>query len=231
MNAAFVLVAGGEGRRLGSPLAKAFVELAGKTLLQRALEALALETRFACGVVVVPAGMAADPSCLTQVHLHATPTLTVVAGGPERQESVRLGLMATPSTTEIILVHDAARPLVTAALIATCLEAAFARGAATAALEIADTVKEVDEAGVVVRTHDRDRLRVVQTPQAFRRSLLVDAHERARREGHLATDDAALVERYGATVWTVPGDPANLKITTRRDLDWARWYLEGEGLR
>jgi 2-C-methyl-D-erythritol 4-phosphate cytidylyltransferase len=227
----FVLVAAGEGRRLGSALPKALVELAGKTLLQHALEALLADEVFSHGVVVVPPGLEGDSSCLGAAAAGGACSLALVPGGRTRQDSVRLGVTATPKDAEVVLIHDAARPLVSTKVIADCVRTAHSRGAATAVVDVTDTVKEVEPNGTVVRTHDRSRLRLVQTPQAFRRSILVDAHERALAEKYEATDDAALVERYGLTVWTVPGDADNLKITTARDLAWAEWYLRSRAPR
>jgi len=141
----------------------------------------------------------------------------ICPGGKRRQDSVRLGLEAL-GECEWALVHDGARPLVTHRLLRDALEAARETGAAVPALPLADTVKEV-EGGTVVRTLDRSRLRAVQTPQAFRYDLLLEAHRRATVE---ATDDAALVEALGMVVRVFPGSPYNLKVTVPADLEVAR---------
>jgi 2-C-methyl-D-erythritol 4-phosphate cytidylyltransferase len=225
---ACVLVAAGEGRRLGSPIPKAFVDLEGRSLLVRSLEALLAEPRLTTAVVVVPAGYGAEAQRHVDVQLRHGTTIGIAFGGRERQQSVQAGLAQLPDDCDIVLVHDAARPFVRSHTVAACLDAALARGAVTSAVQPTDTVKEVDPDGAVVRTLDRGCLRLVQTPQAFRLGVLRRAHAEAEREGFLATDDAALVERYGSPVWTVPGDADNLKITTRADLDWARWRLRAE---
>ncbi len=149
----------------------------------------------------------------------------VCPGGPRRQDSVRLGLEAL-GRCDWVLVHDGARPFVTRRLLEEALVAAQETGAAVPALPLSDTVKEV-EGDVVVRTLDRSRLRAVQTPQAFRYDLLLEAHRRATAE---ATDDAALVEALGAAVRVFPGSPYNLKVTTPADLDLARALLATGGM-
>ena len=142
-----------------------------------------------------------------------------VEGGATRSESVRNGLARVPEGADIVCVHDAARPFATAALF-TRVIAAVEGGAdaAVPALEVADTIKEIDAHGVVVRTPQRDRLVAVQTPQAFRAATLRAAHHR----GGEATDDAALVEAIGGRVVVVQGDPQNRKLTVPDDLEWAR---------
>lgn len=225
MRAAALVVAGGNGARLGAGVPKAFVDLGGRSVLAGAVAAVGAAEAVAALVVVVPGG------CIERARAEVQPVLRrgcdcqLVVGGRTRQESVRNGVRVVPECHELILVHDAARPLVPSELVAQCLRVAAETGAAVAALPVSDTVKEVSGDGAVVATLERSRLRVVQTPQAFRAALLRDAHERAAREGFEATDDAALVERYGSAVWTVPGDPANIKITTAADLAWARWVL------
>jgi len=140
-------------------------------------------------------------------------------GGATRQASVHAGLEALASLKpDVVLIHDAARPFVSAALIARAIEAASRTGAAIPAIPIADTVKQVGESGDVEATPERARLRVAQTPQAFRYDVILDAHRRAAREGRSDfTDDAAIAEWAGLTVATFEGDPANMKLTTSED--------------
>ena len=147
----------------------------------------------------------------------------VVAGGARRQDSVRAGLEAL-GTCEWVVVHDAARPLVTADLIERGLEAARATGASSCALPVPDTIKEADDKGTVVHTLDRSRLWLVQTPQTFRYDLLLKAHRHAEGE---ATDDAALVEALGVHVQLYQGSPRNLKVTTLEDLALVEALLAG----
>lgn len=150
--------------------------------------------------------------------------LRLVAGGVRRQDSVRNGLEATEGCS-IVVVHDAARPLCPPALLRDVVAAASASGAATAAVPCVDSIKRVDDRGVVVESVPRLGLVRVQTPQAFRRDLLVEAHRRAVEEGREADDDSALVETFSAVV-TVAGDPSNIKVTTPDDLLTVRRTLQ-----
>jgi 2-C-methyl-D-erythritol 4-phosphate cytidylyltransferase len=147
--------------------------------------------------------------------------LTVVAGGRTRQDSVWLALQAAPEDAEIVVVHDAVRPLITRRLIDAVVAAAAEAGAAICALPIAETVKRV-RGELVEATLDRSELWTVQTPQAFRADILREAHEKARRDGVVGTDDAVLVERLGHPVRVVRGLVENVKITTPEDLRRAR---------
>lgn len=150
----------------------------------------------------------------------------VVAGGATRQASVAAALAELSPDVELVAVHDGARPFVSEELISRCLEAAAARGAAVAAVPATDTVKSVDPDGVVVDTLDRGRLWFVQTPQVFRRKLLLSAYESAAQAGVEATDDAALVERLGHEVVVVAGKPDNIKITWPSDVRRSEQMLE-----
>lgn len=219
-----VVPAGGVGRRMGAARPKQYLALDGVPLLARTLALLAGAVD---GVVVVaPADHLAATRRL--VARHGVPrVLDVVAGGAERQESVALGLAAVPDAVEWVVVHDAVRPFVTADLIARVLDAARRHGAATCGVEIRETVKRVRDS-LVDATIDRAGLWLTQTPQAFRRALLWEAHDKARRDGYLGTDDAVLVERLGMPVAMVRGLPSNLKITTPDDLAAARrWLVRG----
>lgn len=146
----------------------------------------------------------------------------VLAGGAHRQESVRRGLLAADS--KWVIVHDGARPILKRELAGAVLQAAMETGAATAAVPVVDTIKVV-AGGMVQKTLLREQLWAVQTPQAFDRELLWQAHQKAQQEGFLATDDASLIERYGHPVRVVEGDRHNLKITHRQDLAVAEFLL------
>jgi 2-C-methyl-D-erythritol 4-phosphate cytidylyltransferase len=141
----------------------------------------------------------------------------ITEGGAERQDSVRLALRLTSAEAEVILVHDAARPFATPAMFSACIAAAAQSGGAVVATPVADTLKQVEKR-TIVATVPRDSLWQAQTPQAFRRELLVQAHEWAARERITVTDDACLVERLGMTVQVVQGSALNLKITTPDEL-------------
>ncbi|MEM8885727.1 MAG: 2-C-methyl-D-erythritol 4-phosphate cytidylyltransferase [Planctomycetota bacterium] len=199
-----VLVAAGRGERFGRP--KAFVELGGRTLLARA--AAAFEA-YAARVAVLPdAAFELDG-------------WTVVAGGARRRDSVAAGLAALPPTIDTILVHDCARALIPAEVVARVVEAARTHDCVIPVVPVVDTIKRVD--GVrVEETLDRAHLVAVQTPQAFRRSLLERALAAFPED---ATDEAGLVERLGEAVHTVEGAPRNLKITHPDDLRLAEALL------
>jgi 2-C-methyl-D-erythritol 4-phosphate cytidylyltransferase len=147
----------------------------------------------------------------------------VVAGGSERQHSVGIGLRRL--SADWAMVHDGVRPLVTQAAVRGCMAEAERTGACVLAVPVKDTIKQVNDAGVIVSTPDRRSLWAIQTPQAFRRSLLLEAHERAEADGFVGTDDAMVVERIGAAVSVAQGDYTNIKITTPEDLPYAEFLL------
>lgn len=210
--AAAVVVAGGAGTRFGAPVRKQYLELLGEPVLLRAVRPFLRHPEVGAVVVVLPPDDAAHPpSWLVGLGVR------IVPGGEARGDSVRCGLLATPEDAPVVLVHDAARPLVSAEVIGRVLEAARS-GPAIAAVPVSDTIKEVGEGGVVLATPDRARLWQAQTPQGFPRDVLLEVHRRAREEGVRATDDAALCERYGIPVRVVEGAPENLKVTRPADL-------------
>jgi 2-C-methyl-D-erythritol 4-phosphate cytidylyltransferase len=209
-----ILVAAGEGRRLGSDRPKAFAALGGRPLLAESLERLDA-SEWIDGIVVVAPPEWEEPTILLAEELVASKVTAVVTGGATRADSVAAGLEEVPLEAVVILVHDAARPLVSEAVIERVLSG-LADGAAGAVpgLPVQDTVKRVD-GGQVVETPERASLVAVQTPQAF-----VAERLRAAYAGDLsgATDCASLVERAGGRVTVVEGDPALLKVTTVDDL-------------
>jgi 2-C-methyl-D-erythritol 4-phosphate cytidylyltransferase len=216
-----IIPAGGVGRRMGG-LNKPFLELCGEPILARSLRPFLQRDDVVRIIVALPAGMhEATPAWLT-----ADARVGTVAGGSERSDSVRNALAALPAECEIVLVHDAARPLVTPAIVQRCIDAAADGRSAIAAIRVTDTIKEVDEGGRITATPDRRLLWAAQTPQAFPAGVLREAHARAVAEGVASTDDAALVARYGGTVVVVEGAPENLKVTTPADIAVAAALLE-----
>ena len=200
------MVGGGSGRRFGTP--KQYELFGDRRVIDRSV-AVAREVSTGVVVVVPPEDAEREGA---------------IAGGASRSESVRAGLAAVPADATIVCVHDAARPLASAELYRRAI-AAVSEGADAAipGLPVADTIKVVAD-GVVVSTPDRSSLFAVQTPQAFRASMLRAAHA----GGGDATDDAALVEALGGVVVIVDGEASNRKITVPDDLDWARRQLEFE---
>ena len=218
MTVAAVVPAAGSGTRMGPGDPKALLLLAGEPLLVHAVRGLRAAPSIGPVVVAAPPDRVAEVTDLLSRY-----DVTVVAGGAERQDSVRRALAALPADVDLVLVHDAARALTPSALHEAVVAAL--RGGAEAVvpvLPVADTVKRV-EGDRVVATVDRDDLRAVQTPQGFRRDVLEQAHE----DISAVTDDAALVERLGRTVLTVPGDPEAFKVTRPFDLLVAEAVLRG----
>jgi 2-C-methyl-D-erythritol 4-phosphate cytidylyltransferase / 2-C-methyl-D-erythritol 2,4-cyclodiphosphate synthase len=216
MRVAAIIVAAGKGERAGDTLPKQFVDLGdGRTMLDLTLETLLSCPQVDDVVVAVPPGFVD--------RVPAAPRLQVVAGGARRQDSMANAFAQVPQEADIVLVHDAARPFVSQALIAATIAAAHRHGAAIAALSVRDTVKRTSAGGAgrtIRATLSRDEIVLAQTPQGFRRDILSDALAAARELD--VTDEAMLVERAGIPVYVVEGDPANVKITTREDIALAR---------
>jgi 2-C-methyl-D-erythritol 4-phosphate cytidylyltransferase len=210
-----IVVAGGSGQRFGT--LKQFALLADRPVVEWAVAACRASSSGV--VLVVPPGQSA-PGASADYGADV-----VVEGGATRTESVCRGVAAVPETAEVIIVHDAARPLASPDLFHAVIAAVTTGGAGGAipGVPVSATIKVVDGSDRVTATLDRAALVAVQTPQAFEAALL----RRAHAAGTEATDDAALVEALGATVRVVPGDPRNLKITTPADLDTAEHLMRG----
>ena len=220
MRVAAIVAAGGRGSRVGGDVPKQFRRIGGRTVLEHAVLPFVRSERVGEVVVVLPP----DPPREAAAALCALdPRLRIAVGGRRRQDSVAAGLSQVSAGADIVLVHDGARPFCSAGLIARTVDAAAAWGAAIPALESSDTVKEVRREGdalLVRETVPRERVRLAQTPQAFRREVLAAAVA-SGQAGADATDEAALAESAGHPVRIVPGDPGNVKITTPEDLDRA----------
>ena len=221
MHVTAIIAAAGAGRRLGADTPKQLIDIGGGLMLQHSLRAFLDHPRVSDVVVVLPAGQTALGLPGTDPARNPAGRLRVAQGGARRQDSVASGFDAVSPETDIVLVHDAARPFVSAGLIDRTIDAAAAHGAAIAALQSRDTVKQVGEDGAITATIPRETIYLAQTPQGFRREVLADAIA-AGRAGAEATDEAALAERAGYTVHVVEGDPGNVKITTSEDLAAAR---------
>jgi 2-C-methyl-D-erythritol 4-phosphate cytidylyltransferase len=219
---AVILAAGGRGHRLGGGLPKALVPLRGRPLFLHSLRAFARLPFVREIVVVLPAGWIERVRRAHARELLRLRVSMLVPGGPRRQDSVRAGLSVVKSP--IVLVHDAARPLVTARQARAVAVATARHGAAVLASPAVDTVKIVDARGRVRQTPDRSRVWHAETPQGFRREILLRAYRTHGRAP--ATDDAALVERAGGRVVIVPSDGANFKVTTRDDLRRVKKFLD-----
>lgn len=225
-----LIVAAGLGERLGAGRPKALVELAGRPLLEWSLSTLREAAGIGRIVIAMPPAYESDDTGHEWMRsLSPSPGVVAVAGGATRSESVRLALTAVGDgrDSDLVLVHDAARPLLTVELIEATLAAVQEDGvdAAIAATPVTDTVKQADDHGVVRQTLDRSGLWAVQTPQAFRRGVLERALDVPRDVLGQATDDAWLVERDGGHVVVVPAPKENLKVTTALDLELAELLL------
>lgn len=239
MRAAAVIPAGGAGHRMvegagqGSSAEvrrKQYLELAGEPILLRAIQPFLSHPEVEWIVVALPAEDVESPPI-------AFPEgVLLVRGGADRGDSVRRALDRVPEETEVVLIHDGARPLVTRAIVDRTLRALASGDEAVeaavdgvvAGIPLADTLKRVSDDGVISATMDRAGLWRAQTPQAFPRGVIVDAYRRAAEDGVAATDDAALVERYGGRVTMVLGDARNLKVTRPEDLVLAELFLKAE---
>lgn len=213
-----IVVAAGEGRRMGGGGRKQYRLLCGEPIIRRTLKAV-----IAGGVgdgifLVVPKADFAFCERHVAAPLRSSARIHLVAGGARRQESVYNGLLAVPESRSIVVVHDGVRPMVAPERVGACISAAADAGACSLGIPAVDTLKSVSAAQFVVSTLPRESIWMVQTPQAFRYDLLRDAHERAIQKNLYGTDDAFLVEQLGAPVKMVPGSRWNIKITTPDDL-------------
>ena len=210
-----IIVAGGSGSRVGGGELKQFRWVAGKPMLLHSVQTFMARADVGMVVCVLPTSHAGDPPpWLFQCDVDR---LLISIGGRTRAESVANGLDDLPDEAEIVLVHDAARPLVEPDTIDRVVESVRGGTSAIAALPVVDTLKQVNDDGFITATVSRDRLWRAQTPQGFPRRVLVDAHRRARAEHVTASDDAALLERLGVPVRVVRGSERALKITEPGD--------------
>ncbi len=221
-----IIPAAGQGRRMGGEVPKQYLELAGRPVLWHTLRCFA-NSPLVDEVILVLRPDDMD-YCRRRVLQNSDmeKVRQLVPGGAERVDSVFAGLQATAKTDEFILVHDAVRPFVSAAMLSRLVEAVQEKGAAIAAVPVVETIKRVEN-GSIVETPERAALWSAQTPQAFVRSVLVEAYAK-RPADQAITDEAMLVERMGHSVQVVRGEYNNKKITTPEDLAWAEWYVRQE---
>jgi 2-C-methyl-D-erythritol 4-phosphate cytidylyltransferase len=226
VNVAVIIPAGGSGKRLGGVLPKQFLRLGNTPILVASVRVFEQLPQVREVVVVAPSAYVARTTRMLK-RARCRKVSCVIAGGTERQDSVRLGLERLSTVPDVLLVHDAVRPLVTAQMIRRVITAAKKYGAAVVGVPVKDTIKSEGKKGFYTKTLPRHLLWAVQTPQGFLFSLFRHAHVRAAAAGVIDTDDAALVERLGIPVRIVQGDQRNMKITTKEDLALARaWWSE-----
>ena len=219
-----IIAAGGRGVRLGGARPKQFLALGGRPILERSVDAFVSSNRIAEVVVALPPDLAAS---IPDYLRHRGKPVHVVEGGERRQDSVANAFARMSRSADVVVIHDAARPLVTSDLIGRTVDAAASYGAAIAALPVSDTVKRGGPDRFIVETIPRNEVFLAQTPQAFRVDVLRAAL--AQAPGGDATDEATLAERAGHRVHLVDGDPRNLKITTADDLATAERLVAGNG--
>jgi 2-C-methyl-D-erythritol 4-phosphate cytidylyltransferase len=229
MKATAIIVAAGEGLRIGGKISKPYLPLCGRAMVLRTLDRFFAARSIEQVVLVVAAGEL--PRCeeiLKGDSLLARRPWVLQRGGATRQQSVRAGLEMPGDDADIVVIHDGARPFVSPRLIDRCVESANQTGAVVVGLPARNTIKVVTDDHRVLSTPDRKALWEIQTPQAFRRGVIVEAHEWAVREEFAATDDAMLVEHAGNPVWVIEGEKTNLKITMPEDL-WLAEAMIREG--
>ncbi len=228
MRVTAIIVAAGSGTRLGDPGPKAFVDLGGQPLLYYSLRTIHSVAPITEVIVAIPAGKEPQARLAAQRAGLRVP-LKLTPGGAERQDSVGIAMSLASPESSVMVVHDAARPFAPAQLFAACIEAAARSGGAIAAIAVADTLKEAAQS-VITATRPRQGLFAAQTPQAFRRELLIAGHRLGAAQLLPATDDAFLVERLGTKVEIVAGSALNFKITTPEDLRMARALIASDRL-
>jgi len=223
-----LIAAAGSGRRMGAPINKLLLPVAGRPVLAWTLDAV-----LGCPAIewIGVMGQPEDEEAIQAILLAARPTRPVrwILGGDTRQESVRLGLAALPAAAEAVLIHDGARCLATPELFSRCalalLEAIEAGAGIIAATPVSDTIKQVDQQGLIQATPERQHLWAAQTPQGFAVRQLRSAHRQALEKGWSVTDDAALFERLGLPVQVLEAPASNIKLTTPFDLSVAEAVL------
>ena len=223
MSVCAVVPAGGTGTRMGGTVPKQFLELDGKPILY-----YTLKTLQDCGIIselilVVPE-KEYDNACTDWLGKPEIVT-KVVVGGEKRQDSVYNGFCELSPQTEIVLVHDGVRPFLSHQMIQESVDAAREYGAAITAIPVNDTIKKVDDSGLVSKTVDREGLWRVQTPQVFRYELLEEAFKKANSEKFYGTDEGTLIEHLGKPVKIVEGSEQNIKITRPEDLRLSEIFI------
>ena len=220
-----IIVAAGRGTRMNMEINKAFIDIDGKQMV-----AHTIDTFYNCPEIdeIIVAVSKYDLNKFKEeiIKPHYFKNIKVVVGGKERQDSIYNALKELDPKSEIVLIHDGARPFVKEETIVKLIDKTKDTGAAIVAVPVKDTVKVIDEEGMICSTPNRSKLWAAQTPQAFNRKLIVDAHEKAHNESFLGTDDSMLVERLGVKVDIVEGSYENIKITTPEDLDIAQMILK-----
>jgi len=230
MHVTAIVLAAGAGRRIGADVSKTYLSIAGRPLILRALDRMfAAKAVKEVILVVAENNLHRCDSMLRGDAALSNRPWVLQSGGSTRQQSARRGLEKLNAVTDIVVIHDGARPFASAALIDRLVEAAAEKGAVVAGLPVRDTIKVVGSGGLIQSTPERQSLWEIQTPQVFRRELIVAAHEAAEKSGVEATDDAMVVERFGKSVYVLEGERTNFKITLPEDV-WLAEMMIRDGL-
>jgi 2-C-methyl-D-erythritol 4-phosphate cytidylyltransferase len=219
-----LIPAAGTGKRMGGTRNKLLLQVRSQPIIAWTLKAAAAASTIKwIGIISQPVDWSDFKAIIADLNL--TKPVEFIPGGSSRQESVYHGLQALPDKAEQVLIHDGARCLVTPNLLNSCAQAIQQCSGLIAAVPVKDTIKVVDEHGIIQSTPDRQQLWAAQTPQGFNVKLLKQCHAQGIRQGWEVTDDAALFERCGIEVRIVPGEETNLKVTTPQDLAMAEFIL------
>lgn len=228
IKAAAVIAAGGTGTRMNSGIPKQFLEIAGKPILLHTVEHMSSVGEIDRIIIALPPEHISVAEEILARH-PIRPEVRCVSGGANRQESVHNGVSQLVPDPDVIMVHDAVRPLCDRDLIMRVLDTAWEKGAAIPGLPATETIQRVSRTGRVLATPPREELYAIQTPQAFHAGILKSALEKASREGFLGTDESSVVRWAGHPVTVVPGSPENIKITRPLDLELAEILLSNKG--
>ena len=222
-----VIVAAGKGRRMGTEVSKQFLPLCGKEILAHSVEKFEKADNIRDIVLVTGEDSLQDVREMAQEYGWKK-IVSVVAGGKERQDSVWNGLQVVSGDTDIVLIHDGVRPFVTEDILNQSIETAVEMGGCVAGVPAKDTIKVCNSENIAVATPDRSTLWQIQTPQTFRKDLIMQAYQKAKAEGFVGTDDASLAEYSGCSVKVIMGSYRNIKITTKEDLLIGEAFLKEE---
>ena len=226
MKNSVIIVAAGSGKRMKSTIAKQYIELKGRTILSYTVETFEKSDNID-EIILVTSQEAIDFVTKNIVNKYQfTKVNAVVAGGAERQDSVYNGLKKVSKDTDVVLIHDGVRPFVNDSYITKLESIAMEFGACVLGAPVKDTIKICDSEGYIVDTPNRSTLWLAQTPQCFKYDVIINAYEKAYKEGYTGTDDSVLVEKTGVKVKMVEGDYNNIKITTPEDLYIGEVILE-----
>jgi 2-C-methyl-D-erythritol 4-phosphate cytidylyltransferase len=229
MHVTAIVLAAGAGRRIGGAVAKTYLSIAGRPLVMRTLDRMfAARTVEQVVLVVAPNEMDRCAALLGADSLLCKRSYLLQSGGATRRQSAKLGLDRVTAETDIVIIHDGARPFVSAGLIDRCVESAADKGAVVVGLPARDTIKVVGDDGLIRSTPERRSLWEIQTPQVFQKELIVAAHRQAESDGVEVTDDAMVVERLGQPVYVLEGERSNIKITLPEDI-WLAETMIREG--